>query len=298
MKITEILKRNQPIFSFEFFPPRTEEAMIQLLRTLKELKELKPGYISVTYGAGGGTKDRTIEIVKLAKREIGLESMAHLTCVGHSKEDIKNILDELNNSRIDNVIALRGDPPKGETSFIPHQNGFKHADELTAFIRASYSLCIAVAGYPEGHVESPDRETDWNYLRQKVMSGADFIITQLFFDNTDFFAFERRMHEKGVSLPIIPGIMPITNYDQLVRFTKMCGAKIPEELAKGLEAIKNDAEVVQQYGIDYATRQCEELVAHGVPGIHFYTLNKSHSTRKIVENLRDRNPLLNKAAYP
>ncbi len=272
--------------------------MIQLLQTLKELKELKPGYISVTYGAGGGTKDRTIEIVKLAKKEIGLESMAHLTCVGHSKEGIKNILDELNNSRIDNVIALRGDPPKGETSFIPHENGFSHADELTTFIRASYSLCIAVAGYPEGHIESPDRETDWNYLRQKAMAGADFIITQLFFDNTHFFTFERRMREKGVSLPIIPGIMPITNYDQLVRFTKMCGAKIPEKLAHGLEAIKSDAEAVQQYGVDYATQQCEGLVEHGVPGIHFYTLNKSHSTRKIVENLRDRNPLLNEAAHP
>lgn len=268
--------------------------MVQLLQALKELKELKPGYISVTYGAGGGTKDRTIEIVKLAKREIGLESMAHITCVGHSKEEIKNILDELTNSRIDNVIALRGDPPKGETSFVPHPNGFKHADELTAFIRASYPLCIAVAGYPEGHVESPDKETDWNYLRQKAMSGADFIITQLFFDNTYFFTFERRMREKGVSLPIIPGIMPITNYDQLVRFTKMCGAKISEKMAYDLEAIKNDVEAVQQYGIEYATRQCEELVNHGVPGIHFYTLNKSRSTRNIVENLRTGNSLLNK----
>jgi methylenetetrahydrofolate reductase (NADPH) len=287
MNITEILKRNQPVFSFEFFPPKTEEAMIQLLQTLKELKELKPGYISVTHGAGGVTRDRTIEIVKLAKREIGLESMAHLTCAGHSREDIKSVLGELNNSGIENVIALRGDPPRGETSFIPHQDGFEHASELTAFIRGSYPLCIAVAGYPEGHVESPDRETDWNHLRLKVMAGADFIITQLFFDNTDYFAFERRMREKGVSLPIIPGIMPVTNYDQLMRFTRICGAKIPEKLARGLEAIRNDAEAVQQYGIDYATRQCKELVAHGVPGIHFYTLNKSHSTRKIVENLQD-----------
>ncbi len=286
MKITEILKRNQPIFSFEFFPPKTEEAMIQLLQTLKELKELKPAYISVTYGAGGGTQDRTIEIVKLAKREIGLESMAHLTCVGHSREEIKSILDELSNSGIENVIALRGDPPRGETSFNPHPNGFKHADELTAFIRTSYPFCIAVAGYPEGHVESPDRETDWNYLRQKVMAGADFIITQLFFDNASFFAFERRMREKGVNLPIMPGIMPVTNYDQLMRFTKMCGAAIPEKLARALEVIQSDSEAVRQYGIDYATRQCEELIAHGVPGIHFYTLNKSHSTRRIVESLR------------
>jgi len=287
MKITDLfLKSSRPIFSFEFFPPRTEEGMIQLFETLREVKKLNPGYISVTYGAGGATKDRTIEIVKRAKKEIGLESMAHLTCVGHSKHEIKSILDELENSGIENVAALRGDPPKGETSFAPHPDGFRYASELTAFIRAYSSLCIAVAGYPEGHIESPDKETDWNHLRQKVMAGANFIITQLFFDNRDFFAFEKRMHEKRVTVPIIPGIMPITNYHQIVRFTQTCGAKIPEKLASDLENIQDDLEAVQQYGIEYATRQCAELIARGVPGIHFYTLNRSDSTRKIVENLR------------
>lgn len=260
--------------------------MIQLFETLKEVKKLNPGYISVTYGAGGGTRDKTIEIVKRAKREIGLESMAHLTCVGHSKQEIESILDELEDAEIENVIALRGDPPKGETSFTPHSEGFRYASELTAFIRASYSFCIAVAGYPEGHIESPDKETDWNYLRQKVMAGADFIITQLFFDNRDFFAFETRMREKGVTVPIIPGIMPITNYSQIVRFTQTCGAKIPERVARDLETIQNDQEAVQEYGIAHATRQCKELIAHGVPGIHFYTLNKSNSTQRIIENLR------------
>lgn len=286
MKITEILKSSRLIFSFEFFPPKTEEGMTQLFETLNEVKRLKPGYISVTYGAGGGTKDRTVEIVKRAKREIGLESMAHLTCIGHSKQQIKDILDELKNSGIENVIALRGDRPKGEKSFTSHPDGFKYASELTAFIHASYSFCIAVAGYPEGHMESPDRETDWNYLRQKVMAGADFIITQLFLDNRDFFAFERRMREKGVTVPIIPGIMPITNYNQIMRFTQTCGARIPEKLTRDLEAIQSNPEAVQQYGIEHATRQCKELIAHGVPGIHFYTLNKSTATRKIVENLR------------
>jgi len=261
--------------------------MVQLYETLREVKGLKPGYVSVTYGAGGGTRDRTIEVVKRARREVGLESMAHLTCVGHSREEIKGILDELDNSGIENVIALRGDPPKGEASFTPHPDGFKYASELTAFIRSSYSLCIAVAGYPEGHIESPDTETDWNYLRRKVMAGADFIITQLFFDNRDFFAFERRMREKGVTVPIIPGIMPITNYNQIVRFTQTCGAKIPEGVTNDLEHIKSDPELVRRYGVEYATRQCRELILHGVPGIHFYTLNNSDSSRRIVENLRD-----------
>jgi methylenetetrahydrofolate reductase (NADPH) len=286
MKITEILKRNSPIFSFEFFPPKTEEAMAQLYQTLKEIRELEPGYVSVTYGAGGETANRTIEVVKLAKREIGLESMAHLTCVGHSRQELKRILDELNNCAIENVIALRGDPPKGERDFRPHPDGFKYASELTKFIRESYAFCIAVAGYPEGHIESPDKETDWKYLQQKVRAGADLIITQLFFDNRDFFTFERRMREEGVKVPIIPGIMPITNYNQIVRFTQTCGARIPQKVAHDLDIIQNDLEKVQQYGVEYATRQCEELLAHGVAGIHFYTLNRSSSARRIVENLR------------
>lgn len=288
MRITEILKRNQLIFSFEFFPPKTDEAMVQLYETLNKVKKLNPGYISVTYGAGGGTRDKTIEIVKHAKKEIGLESMAHLTCVGHSKEDIKQILDELYVSGIENVVALRGDPPRGETKFVPNPDGFRYASELTAYIRASYPLCIAVAGYPEGHIESPDRETDWNYLGQKVIAGGDFIITQLFFDNQYYFAFERRMREKGVAVPIIPGIMPITNYNQIVRFTKICGATIPQKLVRDLEPIQNNLEAVEQYGVEYAIQQCEELIAHGVPGIHFYTLNRSKATQEIIRGLRQR----------
>jgi methylenetetrahydrofolate reductase (NADPH) len=287
MKITELLlKRMGPVFSFEFFPPKTEEGTIQLFETLREIKRLNPGYISVTYGAGGSTRDRTIEIVKRAKKEIGLESMAHLTCVGHSKHEIKSILDELVSAGIENVAALRGDPPKGERNFVSHPDGFRYASELIAFIRTHFSLCIAVAGYPEGHIESPDKETDWNYLGQKVRAGGNFIITQLFFDNRDFFTFEERMREKGVTVPIIPGIMPITNYHQIVRFTQTCGAKIPERLARDLERIQDDLGVVQRYGVEYATRQCHELITHGVPGIHFYTLNRSDATRRIVENLQ------------
>jgi len=285
MRITEIIRRGNPVFSLEFFPPKTQEEMTQLYLTLRDLRKLHPGYISVTYGAGGGTRDKTVEIVTRAKREIGLESMAHLTCVGNSKAEIRKILDELVLSGIENVAALRGDPPKGADKFIARPDGFQHASELTAFIRKSYPLCIAVAGYPEGHIESADKETDWDRLEEKVRAGADLIITQLFFANQFFFNFEKRMREKGVLIPIIPGIMPITNYQQILRFTKICGASIPEQVIRDLEAIQGDHEAVQEYGIEYATRQCRELLDHGVPGIHLYTLNRSRVTREIIKRL-------------
>lgn len=286
MKITEILKKKKFIFSCEFFPPKTDEAMVQLYETVREIKSLGPGYVSVTYGAGGSTREKTLELVRKIKHEIGLESMAHLTCVGHSKDEIKRVLDQIRDSGIENVIALRGDPPKGETSFVPHPDGFRYGSELTEFIRKSYDFCVAVAGYPEGHIEAPDKETDWKRLEQKVAAGADFIISQLFFNNQDFFAFEKRVREKGITIPIIPGIMPITNYTQIVRFSQMCGAKIPEGVTRDLEVVKDNLEAVQAYGIDYATKQCRELIAHGVPGIHFYTLNKSRSAKTIIENLK------------
>jgi methylenetetrahydrofolate reductase (NADH) len=286
VRITEILQRTRPMFSLEFFPPKTEEGMSELFETLKEAKKLRPGFISVTYGAGGATRDKTIEIVKRAKREIGLESMAHLTCVGHSKEEIKGLLDEISTAGIDNVVALRGDPPRGEARFVANPLGFRYASELTAFIHGGYSLCIAVAGYPEGHIESPDKETDWDHLQEKVEAGADFIITQLFFDNRNFFTFERRMREKGVKVPIIPGIMPITNYNQILRFTRICGATIPDKLVKDLEPIQNDPDAVHRCGVKHAIQQCRGLLDHGVAGIHFYTLNKSKATVEIIKSLR------------
>jgi methylenetetrahydrofolate reductase (NADPH) len=286
MKITEMLEKNRPIFSLEFFPPKTQGEMTQLFQTLREVKTLKPGFISVTYGAGGGTRHSTLEIVKHAKREIGLESMAHLTCVGHSRNEIQRILDELVGSGIENVVALRGDPPKGEARFVPNPDGFAYASELAAFIRRSYPLCIAVAGYPEGHIESPNKETDWSYLQRKVEAGGDFIITQLFFDNRHFYDFEKRMREKGVNVPIIPGIMPITNYGQILRFTRICGATIPERLMRDLERIQGEPEAVHRYGVAHATEQCLDLLAYGVPGIHFYTLNKSRATQDIIGRLR------------
>ena len=285
MKITDILKQRKFIFSCEFFPPKTDEGMEQLFEAARELKAFAPGYVSVTYGAGGGTREKTLGIVQRIQRELGLVSMAHLTCVGHSKAELGQILDHLKDAGIENVIALRGDPPKGDGGFKPHPDGFRHAAELARFIRESYPFCIAVAGYPEGHVEAPNKEADWDFLAEKVRAGGDLVITQLFFDNADYFRFVEAMRARGVTAPIVPGIMPITNYSQIVRFTQMCGAKIPAEAARDLAAIQQDPVAVQRYGVDYATRQCRELIARGVPGIHFYTLNKSKSTKAILENL-------------
>jgi len=285
MFITEIMKSHKPAFSLEFFPPKSDEDTALLFRTLEDVRRLNPSFVSVTYGAGGGTRDRTLQIVEQAKSIIGLESAAHLTCVGHSRDEIKGILDDLVNSGIENVVALRGDPPRGEARFAAHPTGFRYASELTAFIRKSYPLCIAVAGYPEGHIESPSKETDWAHLEEKVKAGADIILTQLFFENAYFFEFERHMRERGISIPIIPGIMPITNFQQILRFTKICGASIPHKVAADLEEIQHEPESVQRYGIEFATKQCRDLLDHGVPGIHFYTLNKSRATREIISRL-------------
>ena len=287
MRIIDIIEAHKPAFSLEFFPPKSDEETAQLFRTLKDVRRLNPAFVSVTYGAGGGTRDRTLQIVEQAKSKIGLESAAHLTCVGHSRTEIKEILDELIHSGIENVVALRGDPPKGEPHFAPKPDGFRYASELTAFIRKSYPLCIAVAGYPEGHTDSPNKETDWAHLEEKVKAGADLIITQLFFENTHFFDFERHMRGRGVSVPIIPGIMPITNFQQILRFTKMCGASIPQKVADDLRTIQDEPELVQRYGIELATKQCTELLDHGVPGIHFYTLNKSRATQEIINKLEE-----------
>jgi methylenetetrahydrofolate reductase (NADH) len=287
MRITDIFNMRKPAFSLEFFPPKSDQDVKQLFQTLRDIKRLDPAFVSVTYGAGGSTRDKTLQIVQEAKSEIGLETAAHLTCVGHSRTAIREILDQLVHSGIENVVALRGDPPKGQARFTPQPDGFRYASELTAFIRESYSLCIAVAGYPEGHIESPDKETDWAHLEEKVKAGADLIITQLFFENRHFFEFQRHIRERGISIPIIPGIMPITNFQQILRFTRICGASIPEGVERDLEAIQNEPDAVERYGIQYATRQCKDLLVHGAPGIHFYTLNRSKATQEIISSLRN-----------
>lgn len=289
MKIRNRLNPSSPCFSFEFFPPKTEEGVQNLLRTLETLAPLDPGFVSVTYGAGGSTRDRTLELVTRIKELTGIEAMAHLSCVGHSKEELVGILDRLAAAKIENVLALRGDPPQGEKRFVPTQGGFRFASELVGFIRErDYPFAIGAACYPEGHVENASREVDLMNLKRKVDAGCDFVITQLFFDNAFYFDFVERARRVGINVPIVPGIMPITNFEQLNRMVRMCGATIPMRLVLQLERVKDNPEAVMQLGIAHATVQCIELLNRGVPGIHFYTLNRSPATQMIVSALRAR----------
>jgi len=287
MKIKALLNKNRPAFSFEFFPPKDDEGFARLFDTIEHLVPSKPIYVSVTYGAGGSTRTKTIDLVGRIKNEIGLESMAHLTCVGSDAEEIKGILEILRDRGIENVLALRGDPPKGEEKFLKHEKGFGYGNELVEFIKKDFDFCVGVAGYPEGHLECPDKAEDLLNLKRKVDAGADFIVTQLFFDNKFYFDFVEKARALGIRVPIIPGIMPILNVNQIKRFTKMCGATLPEMLLSELEAVQDDPDAVRRVGIDHATAQCEKLVTDGAPGIHFYTLNRSNATLKILENLNN-----------
>ena len=291
MRIDEIIAtRAEPVFSFEFFPPKTEDGERNLQTALRELGPLEPSYVSVTYGAGGSTRDRTIEIVKTLKDEHGLEAMAHLSCVGATREDLRQILDEIRDAGIDNVLALRGDPPRGETEWRPHPGGLHYSTELAALVRENYDLCIGAACFPEVHPEAVDLAHDLRFLREKLTAGASFLITQLFFDNRLYFDFVDEAHAAGIDVPIIPGIIPVTNVDQIKRFTQMCGASIPAPLLEQLELRREDADAVIQFGVAYATLQCADLLARGAPGIHFYTLNKSPATRAILSALRTLRP--------
>ncbi|WP_309897312.1 methylenetetrahydrofolate reductase [NAD(P)H] [Archangium sp.] len=289
MKIRNRLNPSDPCFSFEFFPPKSDEGVNNLLKTLAELAPLEPGFVSVTYGAGGSTRDKTVELVSRIKRETGIEAMAHLTCVGHTREELRDMLRRLAEAKVDNVLALRGDPPQGQTTFQPVEGGFRHATELVRFIREEdFNFCLGGACYPEGHVETVSRDEDLRHLKAKVDAGLDFVVTQLFFDNAFYFDFVERARRIGINVPIVPGIMPITNFEQVHRFTRMCGATVPMRLGLQLERVKDQPEAVMQLGVAHATVQCMELLSRGVPGIHFYTLNKSPATRMIVSALRTR----------
>jgi methylenetetrahydrofolate reductase (NADPH) len=273
------------VFSFEFFPPRTEEGARALFKTVGELAALRPSFVSVTYGAGGSTRDLTVDLVTRIKAEAGLETMAHLTCVGHSASELEAVLDTLKERGIENVLPLRGDPPRGETTFVRPDDGFGYAQELVRYVRARYDFCLAGACYPERHVESPDAETDLQHLVEKVESGVDFLITQLFFDADVYFRFVDRASARGIQVPIVPGVMPVTNVAQIERFTAMCGATIPPALQARMDKVRDDEDAVVREGIDWATDQCSRLLAGGAPGVHFYTLNKSLATRSVFLNL-------------
>jgi methylenetetrahydrofolate reductase (NADPH) len=279
---------NGPHISFEVFPPKNDAAMQSLRRVLPELIALQPSYMTVTYGALGSTRERTLEIATLLKREYRMESACHLTCVGSSRADLDRILDDIHRAGIENIVALRGDPPKGETAFVPPPDGYGHANELVAHIRRRHinGFGLAVAGYPEKHIESPDAASDLRHFKNKVDAGADLVITQLFYDNADFFAFVDAARALGVSKPIVPGLLPVLSAKQVRRITSLCGAKIPPTLQAALATAGDDDGRAEEVGIRQCVAQAGELLRRGVPGIHFYVLNKSSHMRRIMEELR------------
>jgi methylenetetrahydrofolate reductase (NADPH) len=283
MRIAERLQNGQPCFSFEFFPPKSDAGVESLFATLRELADLSPGFVSVTYGAGGSTRQRTLELVTAIRRETGIEAMAHLACVGHSRGELAELLTRLEAAGVDNVLALRGDPPRDAPAFVRAPDGFDHASQLAAFIRErGFRFCIGGACYPEGHLESASRDEDLSHTRLKVDAGCEFLITQLFFDNAFYFHFVERARAAGITCPIVPGLMPITNFEQIERFTRMCGATIPMRLRLALEQRKDDPEAILQLGVAHATVQALELLRGGAPGVHFYTLNRSRASRMIM----------------
>jgi methylenetetrahydrofolate reductase (NADPH) len=281
------LPAGRPAISFEFFPPKTADGDRNLLeKTVPALMQARPDYCSVTYGAGGSTRDKTLMIVDRIQRDHKLTALAHLTCVNHTRAEVGVLLEKIRALGCQNILALRGDPPGGG-EFQPTPGGFEFSSQLVRFIRESGNFSTGVAGFPEGHLAcKPGKHADWGHLKAKVDAGADFVLTQIFFDNADFFEFRDHVAGKlGVRVPIVPGVISILNAAQTIRFTQLCGAKIPPALRAKLDALGNDEAAATEFGMEYATQQCEELLRAGVPGLHFYTLNKSHSTVQILKNL-------------
>ncbi len=296
MKITELLahaaERGEPVFSFEFFPPKTDAGVESLFESIRALRPLAPSFVSVTWGAGGNVGGRSQEILARIARESELTAMAHLTCAGVSVDELRATLSSFRAANIKNVLLLRGDPPRGVREFTPHAHGLAHASDLIQLAREGDGapLCIGGACYPEGHIESKDPLDDLRHLKAKVDAGAQFLITQLFFDNRCYFDFVGRARAAGITVPILPGIMPITNVDQVERFTALCGASVPPKLAAAMRVRRSDPEAALQLGVAWATLQCADLLRRGAPGIHFYTLNRSPSSRAILAALRAMEP--------
>jgi len=287
-KISDIFNATDHTYSFELFPPKTEQGFTNLLKSIEQMAALKPDFISCTYGAGGGNREKTLEVVQHIQEKHNIIGLAHLTCVLHTKEEIKQVLTNIKSLGIENVLALRGDPPQDNPGWQPGENNFKYSSDLCAFMRTHFDdyFNIGVAGFPEGHVLCPDKDLDAQYLKTKIDSGADFVITQLFFDNKEYFDYIKRLKKLAVTARIIPGIFPITNYPGLVKFCKLCGATITEELKKIFEPIAEDKEATLKAGIDFAIKQCRELLDGGAPGLHFYSLNKVSPTDKILSEVR------------
>ena len=276
----------KPTISFEFFPFKTTEGEATFFgKTLPALMTARPDYASVTYGAGGSTREKTLEIVERIQNDFGLTTMAHLTCIKQTQAEIGGILDEAARRGIQNILALRGDPPPGE-EWAQTEGGFEFASELVEFLRERGGFGIGAAGFPEGHIDCAEGfEIDWRHLVGKINCGADFVITQMFFDNADYFRLADYLKGQGVAVPLFPGIIPVANAGQIKKFSAMCGAKLPELFSSRLDELGDDADAVREYGIEYATGQCRELLERGAPGLHFYTLNKSKAVLQILANL-------------
>ena len=272
--------------SVEIFPPKTPAGDADLLETLEALSAYRPAFVSCTYGAGGSTRGRTIDWCRTIRERFGLPATAHFTCVGSSRSELRDWLDQAKAAGVKNIMALRGDVPQGETSFVPAADGLRYAAELVAFIKESHpEFGIGVAGYPEKHPEAQSIEIDREHLRQKVACGADAVFTQLFFVNENFFRFRDAAEAAGIGVPMIPGVMPVTSFDRIKRITAMCGATFPADLAGPLESAKNDPEAQFEIGVEYAIEQCRGLLEAGVPGMHFYVLNKSQACQRIFDAL-------------
>lgn len=282
MSFTELFQSQRPVISFEFFPPKSDTALPQTQALMSRLAELDPDFMSVTYGAGGGTRDRTKDLVSFIHNQLNTRAVSHLTCVGHSRSEIEEIVEALRVQGVLHLLALRGDPPRGDDTFCPHPEGFENARDLARFLKAKGGFHLAVAGYPEIHPDAVSMDADIQYLKEKVESGGELIITQLFFESSLFFRFQERCVQSGITTPILPGIMPISNVAQIKRFTSMCGASVPKKLHDQLESLQDDPESVVQFGIEYAISQCQELLSGGAPGVHFYTLNKSVQVEPIA----------------
>jgi methylenetetrahydrofolate reductase (NADPH) len=291
MRIDEILGSTRPCFSVEFFPPKTEEGRETLFETVEVLRELDPAFFSVTYGAGGATREGTLETTRAIRDRYGVEAMAHLSCVGETAASLREIVDRIAGAGIDNILALRGDPPRGQTDFVQPEGGLGSAAELAALISESHpELAIGGSCFPEVHPEAPSLEADLAYLKTKMENGATFLITQLFFDNRHYFDFVPAARAAGIDVPIIAGVMPITSYAQIKRFCEICEATIPTRLAAAMEALEGDERAEFELGVAYAAQQCAELLRGGAPGIHFYALNRWPATRAILSALRATRP--------
>jgi methylenetetrahydrofolate reductase (NADPH) len=284
--IAELLATKRALRSLEFFPPRDESGVDALRQTAIALQRIAPDFVSVTYGAGGSTRERTAQVSRLLREEIGFTVMPHLTCVGHSRDELNGVADQLYAAGYRNIMTLRGDPPKGQTEFVPYREGLRYGSDLVALLKARHSdFCLGVGGYPEKHPEAPSLEVDLDNLKRKVDAGAAFITTQLFFDNTVYYRFVEQCRARGITLPIVPGIMPVLSLKQIRRFTEMCGATLPEKLITRLEAAGDTPEIVEAIGIEWALTQIRGLLANGAPGYHLYIMNRAKSALTLAAGL-------------